>query len=242
MNSSSSSSGAATGATTLSCRRVEGEQPRELGGPPKVLPTESLERWNSADWAPSRTMYRRCKLLPIEVPLVCEHDMSRPLGRIDRLFKVDCVDDPWHVAVATLDAAPPDGAEQDPAPHVRRVDVAACAAPYRRRRPPRGKTYIATIRATMITAAMATIETVEAATITSFSLPVVLVPKPKSDSRRLTAHVLLRLAATAEEASREGRTGFASRTDHAEALLRQGTHPRREPRFADAQLRARVPL
>jgi hypothetical protein len=49
--------------------------------------------------------------------------------------------------------------------------LAACAAPYRRRRPPRGRTYITTIRATMITAAMATIETVEAATITSFSLP-----------------------------------------------------------------------
>jgi hypothetical protein len=71
---------------------------------------------------------------------------------------------------------------------------AACAAPYRRRRPPRGKTYIATIRATMITAAMATIETVEAATITSFSLPIVLLLKPKSDSRRPTAQVRLRLA------------------------------------------------
>jgi hypothetical protein len=44
------------------------------------------------------------------------------------------------------------------------------ASLYGRLRPPRGKTYITTIRATMITAAMATIATVEAATNTLFLL------------------------------------------------------------------------
>ena len=73
----------------------------------KLAPILTAERWDDSAWTrPGRTFYwpGSLRLLPGKpTPLVVDHDMSRTIGTVNELTRMDFVDGPWIVARGVVD-------------------------------------------------------------------------------------------------------------------------------------------
>ena len=76
----------------------------------KFAPVLTAERFdNPRENRAGRKFYRRLTLLPDArgVPLGVDHDLSRVIGHVDKLFRFDWTDGLWIAAHATIEEPPP---------------------------------------------------------------------------------------------------------------------------------------
>ena len=76
----------------------------------KLAPILTAERWKNPEWErPGRDFYwsGSLALLPKrEIPLLVDHDVSRPIGYVRELSELDWVDGRWIAAHVTVTDAP----------------------------------------------------------------------------------------------------------------------------------------